>query len=338
MYIKRYTLATLILIALLVWYVYAYITQGTLSIDLFGVPLPALPIAFLVVLPVLLLYVASIAHMFFYSVLGNLKLRKFDKDNEKIIDSIVDAYLGRKNRKHTFKTPRYKLLGSLIDNTVLVPMQTLRPSTENEKINAVIKLIEDINNGEVVDLKKYSLLSDNALLIQNDKNRYKKGEIISESILSNSSKFSQTLCEEAYINFVKTSPLYAIEKYKVFLTKTALFEILARINAKNNTLEISNQALLSLFDGLELDEKDYLKISTTLSGGMVPEQRMKLFETLSESKEEAMSAYLFTLFDLEMLAPADEILENSQPAEYLKFKSYRALKECNKNFNINLFI
>ena len=71
---------------------------------------------------------------------------------------------------------------------------------------------------------------------------------------------------------------------------------------------------------------------------MLPEERMKLFESLSDTNEEAMDAYLFTLFDLEMLAPADEILEISQPEEYLNFKAYRALKDCNKHYNINLFI
>ena len=71
---------------------------------------------------------------------------------------------------------------------------------------------------------------------------------------------------------------------------------------------------------------------------MIPEQRIKLFETLSENNEEALGAYLFTLFDLEMIAPADELLQGTQPNEYLNFKSYRALKDCGKNFNIELFV
>jgi hypothetical protein len=59
---------------------------------------------------------------------------------------------------------------------------------------------------------------------------------------------------------------------------------------------------------------------------------------LSDENDEAMEAYLYTLFDLEMIAPADAILEISQPDEFLNFKAYRALKENNKHFNINLFI
>ncbi|MDO8455230.1 MAG: hypothetical protein Q7S59_11715, partial [Sulfurimonas sp.] len=134
------------------------------------------------------------------------------------------------------------------------------------------------------------------------------------------------------------APLTIIEKYKLFLSKDALFEILARINADENALSILNETLISLLSAMELLEADYVRIATILSAGMVPEQRINLFSTLSDSHEEAMSAYLFTLFDLEMLEPADEILQNSQPLEYLNFKSYRALKECNKNFNINLFV
>ncbi len=89
---------------------------------------------------------------------------------------------------------------------------------------------------------------------------------------------------------------------------------------------------------VKLDEKELIKASTMLAIGMIPEQRMKLFETISETNEEAMGAYLYTLFDLELLAPADEILDNTQPDEYLRFKAFRALKESNKNFNINLFV
>ncbi len=338
MYIKRYTIAAFMFIILTGWYVYAFITQDSMSLDFFGVPLPSLSIALWVAIPMVLLYLASTFHMAFYSLMGSFKLRKYEKDYDKLIDAIIEAYLGKENRNHIFKTSRYKLLGKLVDNTVLFPSQGLTPDTDNEKINNIIKLINDIKNGEVVELKKYSLPSDNALVIQNERNRYKKGDLSAEDILSNANKYDKSLCIEAYTDYVKTAPLYAIEKYKEFLTKEALFIILSRVNADENTLEVSNESLIALFEELDLDKNDYIQISIALASGMVPEQRIKLFETLSEEKEEAMDAYLYTLFDLEMLAPADEILENSQSNEYLNFKSYRALKECNKQFNINLFI
>lgn len=338
MYIKRYTIASFILIALVGWYVYAFITHESMSIDLFGVHLPSLSIATWVILPIVMLYIASVMHMSFYTLLGNMKLRKYEKDYEKIIDSIIEAYLGKKVRKHTYKTQRYQLLGSLVDNTALFPNTNLMNTTTNVKINNVINIIEDIKSGEVVDLKAYNLLSSNAMVIQNEKNRYLKGDISAEDILSDPSKYDESLSKEVFVDFVKTAPLYAIEKYKLFLTKESLFVLLARINGDEHTLEVSNESLILLLNVLDLDKQDYIKISSVVSHGMIPEQRMKLFESLSDENDDVMDAYLYTLFDLELLAPVDEILDNSQPDEYMNFKAYRALKECNKNFNINLFV
>lgn len=339
MYIKRYTVAALLWIGLVGWYVYAYITQESMSIDLFGIPMPSLLIAIWVIVPLFILYLASVGHMTFYSILGTFRLRKYEKDYEKLINAIIDAYLGKKERNYTFKTERYKLLGTLLQNTAIYPIGELAGKTGNEKIDKVLELIQKVKEGEVVDLKPYNLPIDNELVIQNERNRYKKGEVSAETILSNCAKYAQSLCREVYVDYVKTAPLSGIKKYKDLLTKEALFNILSRINADENILEVTNEELIELLDMLELSDKDYIEISSVLSkGGMIPEQRIKLFEMLSDTKEEAMDAYLYTLYDLEMISPANAILDNSQPNEYENFKAYRALKECGKNFSIDMFV
>ena len=339
MYIKRYSIAAFIWIALVGWYVYAYVTQGSMSIDMFGIPLPSLSVALWVVVPLVILYIASVLHMAFYSMLGNFKLRGYEKDFEKIINAIIDAYLGKKSRSYTFKTERYKLLGTLLEKSTVFPTGELIGITGNEKIDKVLTLIEDIKKGEVVDLKPFNLLPENPLVIQNEKNRVKKGDVLAADILSNCTKYADELCTFVYTNYVKTATISNIIKYKAFLTKEALHEIMIRINSDEHTLSVSNEELIELFNKLELSKQDYIELSITLAkGGMIPEQRMKLFETLSDEKEDAMDAYLFTLFDLEMLAPAVEILEHSQPDEFQNFKAYRALKDCGKNFSIYLFI
>lgn len=339
MHIKRYSFAAFILMAMVGAYIYAYITKESTSIDLFGIPLPALSIALWVVVPLFILYVASVLHMLFYSIVGNFKLRKFEKDFQSIMDAIADAYLGKKERHYSFKTDRYKLLGSLLENTQLFPSGNLVGNIANEKLDGVLQVIESVKKGEVVDLKPYNLAFDNDLVIQNERNRYKKEEISAEDILSNSTKYADILCKEVYADFVEKAPLHTIEKYKAYLTKEALYTILARVNADSFRLDLSNEAVVLLIEKLELNRDDYIKLSSVLSSGeMIPEQRMRLFEMLCDKHEEAISAYLFTLFDLEMLAPADEILDNSQPSEYEMFKAYRALKESNKNFNIELFV
>lgn len=338
MQIKRYTIASLILIVLVGWYVYSFVTQESTSIELFGIALPSLPIAMWVIVPLVLLYIASVIHMSFYSFLGNLKLRKYEKDYEKIVDAIVDAYLGKDNRSYSYKTERYQLLGALVDNANILPQSNFNLNIEDKKISEVLELINKVKNGESVELKKYSLPSYNQFSIQNARNKYKNGDITAEDILSNMSKYDEVIGKEVYVDFVKEASLNSIEKYKSSLTKEALFIILARVNADEFTLDISNETLTSLFADLELSSDDYMQISKSLSRGMIPELRIKLFETLSTEDDTIMEAYLYTLFDLEMLAPAKEILDNSQNDEYVQFKAYHALRECGKQFDINLFI
>jgi hypothetical protein len=336
MHIKRYTIASFILIALFGWV--GTFSDQEISINIFGILLPPLSVAFIIMIPMAVLYLASLTHIAFYSILSNFKLRKYEKDYDMILDAVSDAYLGKENRNYHFKTQRYKTLGSLVDNTTFIPNGINIDSIDEDKIRNVIKLMENIKNGEVEDLKKLNLPDDNALVKQNNRNRYNKEQLSAEDILSNPAKYDQELLQDVYIDFVKTSPVYAIENYKEFMTKEALFVILTRVNADENTLEISNETLIKLFSELELDTKDYIEISQVTSRNMIPEQRIKLFEMLSDENDEAMEAYLYTLFDLEMIAPADAILEISQPDEFLNFKAYRALKENNKHFNINLFI
>jgi len=335
MQIKKYTLAVLVLIILVGAFVYTNVTQASMTLDFFGIPLPALSTAIWVVVPLVILYIASVAHMSFYALLGTISLRKYEKDYDKVIDAMVEAYLGKIDRSHSFKTDRYKLLGSFIDHTTFFSNEVI--ITDNEKINKVVNLIDAIKRGEVVELKDYKLKPDNALVVQNDRNKYKKDELSAEDILSHSDKYNKVLCTEVYSDFVETSPLYAIEQYKEFMTKNTLFKILARVNADEYTLEISNEALISIFLSLELDKDEYIQVSRAL-GAMIPEQRIKLFEILSEENDAIMEAYLYTLYDLEMLSLASEILAISQSDEYMNFKAYQALKECNKNFNINLFV
>ena len=339
MYIKRYTIAALLWIGFVGWYVYAYVTQKSMSIDLFGIPMPSLSIALWVIIPTFILYLASVAHMTIYSIIGSFRLRKYDKDYEKLINAMIDAYLGKENRNYTYKTQRYNLLGTLLQNSKIYPLGELTGKINNEKIEKVLQAIQDIKNGEVVDLKPYNLPSDNELVIQNERNRYKKGQISAENILANCTKYDDRLCKEVYADYVKTAPLSSIEKYKTFLTKESLYSILSRINADENILKISNEELIELLKKINLTKEDYIEISSILSkGSMIPEQRIKLFERLSEENEEAMEAYLYTLYDLEMIAPANAILDNSQPNEYENFKAYRALKECGQNFSIEMFL
>jgi hypothetical protein len=337
MYIKRFSIAAFLLIGLIGSYFYVNFPNEHLAIDILGVHSSTLPIAFWIVLPMLILYLATIAHMLFASIIGSFNLRKYRIDSETFEDSIKDALLGRIERHNKYKTDRYSLFGKVVDRSRLQLIKDI-PATGNEKLDETISLVSKINAGEHVDLKKFYLSKANPLVQKNDINAYNAGDIAEEKILNNVDDFSEELVSLAFTNYAKTAPLTQIEKYKALLTKSVLFKIVARVNAEENTLDVSTEALISMFNAVSLTEEDFINLSATLSSDMLPDDRIKLFKQLADENETAVAAYLYTLFDLEMIAPAEEILDNSQDDEYVYFKAYKALKDCHKNFDIELFI
>ena len=341
MYIKRYTIASFILMVVIGWYVYAYVpgAQGSVSVPLFGVNLPPVNIALLVVIPMLLLYIASVGHMAFYSMIGGFKLKKYDKDYNKLIDALCDAFLSKEDREHEFKTDRYRLLGKVVDNSKIFPQTEKLLDIENEKLKNIIELIHKVKQGEVVNLKKLNLSPTNPLVVQNNLNRYKSGELSAEEILINAKNYDEKFLKEVFKDFVKeASGEKIMQYYKEFITKEALETIIERVASDENGIDLSADEIVELILSVDPSQDEYIKYSKMLGKGVMPEVRLKVFEILSEKDDKATPAYLYTAFDLEMMDLANEILDSSQPDEYKNFRAYKALKECNKNYNIDLFI
>ncbi len=336
MQLKRYTIASLILMLLVGIATYS-IDNETVSFDLLGVHFPNLPIAFWVVVPVALMYLASIMHMAFHALIGNIKLRKLNRDNEKMVDALRDALLGVHDRNNVYKSDAYKLMGKLIDNSLILPLETLK-EVGDEKIDEALHLLRDVKEKKKVDIKKFHLANSTSLMIQNNLNRLERNEISADEVLSHADMYGDVVCIKAFESYVKNASVESILKYKQLFTLPSLLTFLERINSADNGIEMSNDALISLFKTLKLNSDDYIDISMALSKNMLPEQRIRLFETLSETNDDAMEGYFYTLYDLQMIDTANEILNNTSKDDYLIFKAYRDLKRANKHYDIALFL
>ena len=337
MYIRRYFIAGLLLIGLVGGYVYQYITKATMHIDFFGVTLPSLPIAAWVAVAMGLLFAATLFHMVFYSIVGSFRLRRFQKDFDHLREAVIDAYLKKADREHIFKTERYALLGHLVDHTDMEPQEDIGHIAD-EKISTVVQTIFQVRRGEVADLNKFNLPVDNPLMHRNLLNRYRAGELSDEEILSKCEEYPKDLCQTAYEHLVVEGTVHDIEKYREFMTFDALKTVLERINADENTINLPNATLIDFFERIgDLTSLDYLYLATVVADHMLPEQRIKLFESLSEKDDKALDAYLLTLFDLEMIDKAKELLETTTGDEYQLFKAYAELKGCSKHYDIKIF-
>jgi hypothetical protein len=117
-----------------------------------------------------------------------------------------------------------------------------------------------------------------------------------------------------------------------------LNDFVQRVNASENGIQISNEDLVVLITSVKMDVNDWIDLSAAMSKNMLPEQRIRLFEMLSENNDDAMEGYLYTLYDLQMIDTANEILNNTAHNDYQIFKAYRDLKKANKHYDIAIFL
>ena len=336
MQLKRYTIASLILILLVAAAVYS-IDNGSISFDLLGMHFPNLPVAFWVVVPLAIMYLASLLHMGVYALVGNFKLRRLNKDHEKMIDALRDSLLGVNERNYVYKSDAYKLMGKLIDNALILPYETLR-IVGNEKIDDALQLMRDVKEKKKVEIKKFHLSNTTSIAIENNLNRFERGEIDADTILSRPESYGEIVCAKAYESYVKTASVGSVMKFKHLFTKSSLSDFVQRVNAAENGIQISNEELATIFSALKLSSNDWIDLSAAMSKNMLPEQRIRLFEMLSENNDDAMEGYLYTLYDLQMIDTANEILNNTAHTDFQIFKAYRDLKRANKHYDIAIFL
>lgn len=337
MFIKRYIVASIVLIVLVAWYVYGFVTDASIGFQFVGIVLPTMPIAAWVAMAMSLLFVATIMHMLFAIVVEEIRLGKYDRDYAQLMTAFADALLKKKGRSHLFRTDRYNKLGKIVDKTDMTPDSALMKLDE-PKVAEVVELLEKLKAGQSVDLKKYNLLPSNVLVQQNAVNLYREGKIDDIAVLAHADKYGESLCQEAYRHLIVEAPLYLIEKHQRFLHYDAMMILIRRINAPEHTLEIPDATLVEMIDALkDTTPIDVMRLARISAEHMLPEQRMRVFEKLSERNDIAMDGYLYTLFDLEMVDKARDLLATTGADEYHLFKAFADLKTCKKHYDINIF-
>jgi hypothetical protein len=335
MQIRRYTLGMILFVILVGWYTFVFITQESATIDLFFFE-PTLPVAFWALVPVMIFYAASVLHMTYYSAKRFFKLRHYTKDFETMSEAIRDALIGKENRNYNYSTERYKLMGKIIDNVEMIPLETM-PQTGDSKLDTTISNILKIENGEVADLKR---LKDkqNVYVVMNQINQLDNGDLKPVTVFDHSDNYDETVAMHAFDVAIEAMPVYELEKYKRYMSKEALFDIMGRIGVDKNKSEVETESILALTAEHELDEREYLEVAKKLSSSVLPDQRLKIFESLYDNNDAATAAYLYVLFDLEMIDLADEVLSQSNDDEFLAFRAYRELKAMHKHYPIDIFI
>ena len=335
--IKRYILLTVVYMLAVGLYVYSF--NGDMhTVDGYNFALE-LPIAVWIILPAMLLFIASVAHMGFYKLKIFWKDRTANKDFENFKLALGSKVLGETSHIR-YKSEWFKFIGK---NASLFEYKDI-PSIviTDEKIEENRQLVRDIDSGKVMDLKKYKLSEDNELIMKNEFNKLNEDPKYAATILKNSKDENSALCQKAYFEYLKYASYDEIKKIGYSPSKEMFRVLMERYLEEEGTVAIkldlaTMQDLLMQF---KANREDYLELAYEIKTKLDPDSLIALFEKLynTDDYSAVSDAYLYVLYELQMIDKIREILDNSDADEFMKWKTILFLRDNGKNVDSGLFL
>ncbi len=332
--LRKYLIFSLIFIVLVGAYIYS-INGDTYTLTLFGVSI-TLHIALWVILPAAILLIASVLHMIYYGFKDYLSQRNLKKDYKNFISQIRSQFLAEPISIN-YSSEMYKLPAKLIKLFKFDPDKEVKDLGDND-FNEIVENLKKIENGEVVDLKKYKLSKDNYYVKKNSINEMKKDSKKAESLLKNCNDKEDELCKEAFEMYINQASSYEdIKRFGFEIDRAMFVKLLNRFEDQNDSFKFGIDDLIELFGKFDFDKASYLNYAKKIKTLLNPEAALTLFERISSEKDSAMQAYLYLLFEFGMIDKAREILENMDKKECEKFRYFLYLRDSGKNFDIDIF-
>ena len=296
-----------------------------------------LPVAVWVILPVFLLYLATLFHMMFYGTLSYARQRRLKKESNKFVEAAKNALLGKEVTTE-FKSDIFKLPVAILPLLNFDPKRYASYRIYDDEIQDALEAKMRVLNGEVVDLSKFSLRPDNALVLKNLENKLKSDPQSAEQILRHPC-LDKELCEKAMLAFASYAKKEDLKRFKFEPTKAYFDLLVERIGASKNPLDLSDDEIIDYIRQLDFTPEDFIALAKKLKTRLNPDRMIMLFEKLvNEFPHTAAEAYLFVMFEYQMIDKVRDFLDNASEDEYPKYRYLLALKDAGRNFDIELFV
>lgn len=329
--LKKYIVASIIFIAVIAGYVFS-IAQTQYEIKLFENTF-SLPVAVWVSIPLVVLFIASVLHMIFYGLKHYISDMSVNKDEENILKSLKNS-LVQKDEIIKFKNPILKDMHELLSSaTVNLKKDSL--STNNKELNELAQQLIDIKNGKHVNLS-VKLPSNNTWMIQNTINKINEQVEFALDVLKRPNNYTQEEIEAAFTKVIDEKSMTSVKKVlpNIKLTKPMIQELFKRDSVQEE-FSLSKEELLKQIKSVEFDKNEYLDIAKLYKSSLTPDEIIEIFEVLSNEKEEALSAYVYVLFEFEMIDKIRDIFASTADDELTAFKALLDLKDAGKNYTLD---
>jgi len=299
---KKYSIISILFIAIISFITYIN-TNTDSTFNIFGVPI-TLHNALWMAIFLFIFYLISITYFSIEKLKTFLFEKNINKDKKNLIKNI-EAHILHKNTNLDIK--ELKVIQEFVEMIDGVSIK-LKESDHYPVFSDIIKL----QNGEVVDLKKYKLQKENPWVLKNLENKIKKGD------------------KKAAIEALNT-PLKKIAIQ--FLSKNAdVTEILANDYpiTKETILKNKNHPRLKeLIDKSNLSNKEYIEIAQVLyKETQIPEKLLELFEN-------KIVAYIYLLIEYEMI---DKAFELAKEYDIKVFEYYLLLRKNGIKIDIKEYL
>jgi hypothetical protein len=200
-----------------------------------------------------------------------------------------------------------------------------------------LNIITKIKNGEYVDLKENRLskvfTEGNPYLVQNRLNRLQSDAEFMEEVMKSSSQYSKQVQKQALDIFARKETFYKARKYAKIFDAESLHVMLARVIHEED-MDITAEILNDFVEALKLNCTDFMKIANVTKKVFSPTQNLALFKEYQAKYPKAQEAYLYLLFDYELLEEASNYLDEHEEYEFLKFRAFHELKKSHKKFKL----
>ena len=257
----------------------------------------------------MILLVFTILHLMFYSMRNYFGIKKWQKDAQTLEDALYWSLL-REPKELKFLKKEIKSSASLLKKATIEVNGSLEGASE--KVLDALTMIKDINRGEYIDLKERGLVKkiskQNPIFIQNSMNRLDVDNKFAEEVLLDSESYSRECVEKALNLFSSKETFYKAKKFVSLYEINNFFVLVERGIAGENIG--MNQDMLNFFiENLTFGCPEYMQLARITSKKFAPDQNLLMFKNIQKDDENASNAYLYLLFEYEMLDAIEEYLD-----------------------------
>ncbi len=327
-----YIFASLTLIAIVGVVTYT-INSNNYLVEVMGINFN-LPISVWIVLPMAVLLAFTVIHMIFYSLKSYFKLKKWQRDAETLDDALYWSMVQEpKEQKYSIANiaSSAMLLGKA-NLDVFDSVEGLSP-----RLAKVLNLTNKIKNGEYIDLKENKMSKvfneGNPLLVKNRLNRLAKDEKFVEEVMKSSDAYSEPVRAEALALFASRESFFKARKYAKIFDIPNFFVMLERVHMEED-MELTIEILDDFVEALKLSCNDFTRIAYITKKHFSPDDNLALFKKYQQEYPKAQHAYLYLLFEYELMDHVGAYLEEHGENDFIRGRALYALKKANKNYKI----